>query len=83
MRRKYNNRISTYTHARYKLKILPFGRSGSFEPFTHQVMNDSGFDNDSGIFDGGKSKVSLDGVSLCHIRSQSMGKLVTLKGMIV
>lgn len=72
---------------KYELKILPLGRKGSYHPFIHQgdittigrVSN--GFDDDNSGEHA--SKNFNDGVSLRQIRSHSMGKLVTLKGMIV
>ena len=67
---------------RYELRILPIGRSGTFPPFTKQQRNQySSHDDESSVE---KVKVtSLNGLSLRHIRSQSMGKLVTISGMIV
>jgi DNA replication licensing factor MCM7 len=65
---------------RYELRILPRGRTGSFPPFTKQQK--------ASIHDTGRNPekdklYSLNGVSLRHVRSQSMGKLVTISGMIV
>ena len=59
---------------RYELRILPLGRNGSHAPFRHQyypkAMNDTVQDIN-------------DGVSLRYVRSRSMGRLVTIRGMIV
>ena len=63
---------------RYELRILPIGRKGSLAPFDVQVAPSS-----SSNHDGKASSSSTDGVSLRTIRSKSMGKLVTLKGMVV
>ena len=72
---------------RYELKILPLGRNGSYPPFIHKAQRNrfsNSFDLDDPNGAGGKGyNKSLDGVSLRHIRSQSMGRLVILKGMIV
>jgi DNA replication licensing factor MCM7 len=61
---------------RYELRILPIGRNGSLAPFDVQVHP-----NDNATFES--ESTSVDGVSLRTIRSKSMGKLVTLKGMVV
>jgi DNA replication licensing factor MCM7 len=67
---------------RYELKILPFGRKGSHHPFIyHARHHDMALDFDQEFTKS--SDKTFDGVSLRHIRSQSMGRLVTLKGMIV
>jgi DNA replication licensing factor MCM7 len=63
---------------RYELRILPLGRSGVHPPFKYQVTRSVEYSKD-----GKPVKKSLDGVSLRHIRSQAMGTLVTIKGMIV
>jgi DNA replication licensing factor MCM7 len=55
---------------RYELRILPRGRPGTLPPFTHQ-------------YHGTKQLAILEGVSLRSVRSQSMGRLVTMRGMIV
>jgi DNA replication licensing factor MCM7 len=55
---------------RYELRILPLGRRGTLFPFVGQHL----------------SKHALpppQGVSLRHVRSKSMGRLVTLTGMVV
>lgn len=65
---------------RYELRILPLGRSGVHPPFQfqHDVSRSVEFSED-----GKPVKSFLDGISLRHIRSQAMGTLVTIKGMIV
>lgn len=56
---------------RYELRILPLGRKGSLPPFVNQHH--------------GKNSPKEDdrGVSLRSVRSRSMGRLVTIQGMIV
>jgi len=64
---------------RYELRILPLGRPGVLPPFKFQHTN-----NTSLLDQLDKSNNNtLVGVSLRHIRSQSMGRLVTIRGMIV
>ena len=55
---------------RYELRILPLGRRGSLPPFVNQVVRTD---------DAGKPPTA---VSLRQIRSRSMGRLVTVTGMI-
>jgi DNA replication licensing factor MCM7 len=57
---------------RYELRILPMGRKGTQAPFHNQVYPK--------VLEG---EMSEEGVSLRFIRSRSMGRLVTMKGMIV
>ena len=73
---------------RYELRILPLGRKGTFPPFSHQSKAKE-FESEGGgagnIEKSGSAGGALvgDGVSLRNIRSRSMGRLVTIKGMIV
>jgi DNA replicative helicase MCM subunit Mcm2 (Cdc46/Mcm family) len=66
---------------RYELRILPLGRRGTLAPFDRQHIPHRGA--------GGGDKLSkqqetaCEGVSLRHVRSKSMGKLVTIRGMVV
>lgn len=58
---------------RYELRILPLGRRGSFPPFQDQYIPQA---------------IQLatpvpKGVSLRHVRSRNMGRLVTITGMVV
>lgn len=57
---------------RYELRILPVGRYGSLFPFENQHH-------------AKKSDLekTMSGVSLRYVRSRSMGRLVTIRGMIV
>eukprot|EP00557_Chaetoceros_sp_GSL56_P012264 CAMPEP_0176484524 /NCGR_PEP_ID=MMETSP0200_2-20121128/4503_1 /TAXON_ID=947934 /ORGANISM="Chaetoceros sp., Strain GSL56" /LENGTH=865 /DNA_ID=CAMNT_0017881009 /DNA_START=61 /DNA_END=2658 /DNA_ORIENTATION=+ len=64
---------------RYELRILPLDRKGILPPFQYQYRGMVG----GGIGDEIQKNSALTGVSLRHIRSQSMGKLVTIRGMIV
>jgi Predicted ATPase involved in replication control, Cdc46/Mcm family len=76
---------------RYELRILPRKRQGVHPPFLHQyrpemgrrVHGDDGDEEEDEEEDVQKLSSALMGVSLRHIRSQSMGKLVTIQGMIV
>ena len=57
---------------RYELRILPLGRRGTLTPFEDQHLP--------------KSSAAVpppDGVSLRHVRSKSMGRMVTITGMVV
>lgn len=56
---------------RYELRILPFGRKGSVLISASKSLSD----NDNTKED--------EGLALRHVRSRSMGKLVTITGMIV
>lgn len=58
---------------RYELRILPVGRRGSLFPFNNQYLPKAA---------ASKSMIP-QGVSLRHVRSKSMGRLVTITGMIV
>ena len=57
---------------RYELRILPLGRRGSLFPFQNQHLSKTA-----------ASVAPPKGVSLRHVRSKSMGRLVTLTGMVV
>ena len=59
---------------RYELRILPLGRNGSHTPFRHQYYPKDLHDTVQDIGNG---------VSLRYVRSRSMGRLVTIRGMIV
>eukprot|EP00978_Attheya_sp_CCMP212_P003554 scaffold7454_cov53-Attheya_sp.AAC.10 len=67
---------------RYELRILPLGRSGSLPPFVHQHTSSAGAVSKS-LEDEDAQVGSKDGISLRHVRSRSMGRLVTVRGMIV
>jgi DNA replication licensing factor MCM7 len=54
---------------RYELRILPKGRRGTLPPFCNQFFS--------------KKHPEPQGLALRHVRSRSMGNLVTIKGMIV
>ncbi|MGK3735662.1 MAG: DNA replicative helicase MCM subunit Mcm2 (Cdc46/Mcm family), partial [Bacillariaceae sp.] len=67
---------------RYELRILPFGRRGSLFPFENQFISSKTLNTDragSSVGDDGIPR----GVSLRHVRSKSMGRIVTITGMIV
>ena len=61
---------------RYELRILPFGRKGPKTTTTTTVATKDLEDNDD-------STSSSFGLPLRHVRSRSMGRLVTISGMIV
>ena len=61
---------------RYELRILPIGRRGMLAPFEDQYISSKTLDNYSA---GSIPR----GVSLRHVRSKSMGRIVTITGMIV
>jgi len=61
---------------RYELRILPPGRRGSLPPFVHQYLPKPQPPHPY-------QTTATDGVSLRVIRSRSMGRLVTVRGMIV
>lgn len=65
---------------RYELRILPLGRQGVHPPFQcqHHTSRNIEYSEEENLVQS-----SLDGISLRHIRSQAMGTLVTIKGMIV
>lgn len=72
---------------RYELRILPIGRKGCFAPFVHKY-DDCGFSISHQIINGKGDKIvgrenMSDGISLRHVRSQSLGRLVSIEGMIV
>jgi DNA replicative helicase MCM subunit Mcm2 (Cdc46/Mcm family) len=56
---------------RYELRVLPLGRRGSLFPFGNQHLPKAA------------STAIPNGVSLRHVRSKSMGRLVTITGMVV
>jgi DNA replication licensing factor MCM7 len=56
---------------RYELRILPVGRRGTLFPFTNQYVPPK------------LATTAPTGVSLRHVRSKSMGRLVTITGMVV
>lgn len=58
---------------RYELRILPVGRKGTLFPFVNQHISKDG------PYKGGEPT----GLSLRDIRSRSMGRIVTIRGMIV
>lgn len=58
---------------RYEIRVLPLGRRGTRFPFVNQHVSKDGAYNGS----------DLTGLSLRDIRSRSMGKIVTVRGMIV
>ncbi len=62
---------------RYELRILPLGRRGVLAPFEDQYLSKS-FNNNNN-----NTGQEARGVSLRHVRSKSMGRLVTITGMIV
>ena len=57
---------------RYELRILPMGRRGMHYPFHQQYIKQHQ-----------KQHQPPKGLSLRHVRSKSMGKLVTIHGMVV
>jgi DNA replicative helicase MCM subunit Mcm2 (Cdc46/Mcm family) len=65
---------------RYELRILPLGRRGTLAPFLHQHLptSKSISSNNNDL-----EKTRSEGVSLRHVRSKSMGRLVTIRGMVV
>ncbi|KAG7355083.1 minichromosome maintenance complex protein [Nitzschia inconspicua] len=58
---------------RYELRILPIGRRGSFFPFHDQYIPQAIL----------TAIPPPKGVSLRHVRSRNMGRLVTITGMVV
>jgi DNA replication licensing factor MCM7 len=54
---------------RYELRILPRGRPGTLFPFVRQYIRNT--------------IKAVPGVSLRHVRAKSMGRLVTITGMVV
>lgn len=69
---------------RYELRILPRGRKGSLPPFVHQQHAKEVMPPTSANID--KERLQTDalvGISLRNVRSRSMGRLVTVRGMIV
>lgn len=65
---------------RYELRILPMGRPGAHNPFKFQHRPNHNSLN--AILDKSNQN-TMSGVSLRHIRSHAMGRLVTIRGMIV
>ena len=61
---------------RYELRVLPVGRRGTLAPFDRQYIP-------HGQTSLNKEDPARDGVSVRHVRSKSMGKLVTIRGMVV
>ena len=71
---------------RYELRILPLGRKGVYPPFMHQrssMRPDAAAAAAASTEKAHREALEADGVSLREIRSRSMGRLVTIKGMIV
>jgi len=77
---------------RYELRILPLGRKGTLPPFAQQQHSktaagmtaiDGNNNNSNGTDKQQQQQESLGGVSLRAVRSHSMGRLVTIRGMIV
>lgn len=62
---------------RYELRVLPRGRSGTFPPFVNQHKAKT-VDRNSA-----QTSAVMEGASLRDVRSRSMGRLVTIRGMIV
>ncbi|KAL7536153.1 LOW QUALITY PROTEIN: hypothetical protein ACHAWF_011224 [Thalassiosira exigua] len=74
---------------RYELRLLPLRRPGSIPPFHRQRRDGASSpypsnvpSKDSSSSSGGGSG-ALEGVSLRQVRSRAVGRLVTLRGMIV
>jgi len=63
---------------RYELRILPLKRPGALPPFDRQYIDgkDSQYASEEGVGE-------VQGVSLRRVRSQAIGSLVTVCGMIV
>ena len=59
---------------RYEVRVLPRGRRGVLYPFDRQHFPKSRLAGQAG---------AQDGLSLRHVRSRSIGRLVTITGMIV
>jgi len=70
-------------HRFYELRILPLGRQGTFPPFARQYHGKSQRSGADQAATGKDTSSLLDGVSLRTVRSKSMGRLVTIRGMIV
>jgi DNA replication licensing factor MCM7 len=69
---------------RYELRILPRGRKGSLPPFVHQQHAKEAMPPTSANVDKERLQTdALAGISLRNVRSRSMGRLVTVRGMIV
>lgn len=84
---------------RYELRILPKGRRGTLPPFVNQYLpkttasssssttaaaGDSAPTTPNKIASSSSSATGgVDGVSMRSVRSRSMGRLVTIRGMIV
>eukprot|EP00980_Cylindrotheca_fusiformis_P016394 scaffold4887_cov118-Cylindrotheca_fusiformis.AAC.4 len=61
---------------RYELRILPMGRPGTLFPFTEQYIPHTNAHSK-------QLQQCKTGVSLRHVRAKSMGRLVTITGMVV
>uniref|UniRef100_A0A7S4NB39 DNA replication licensing factor MCM7 n=1 Tax=Odontella aurita TaxID=265563 RepID=A0A7S4NB39_9STRA len=78
---------------RYELRVLPLGRAGTCPPFARQHRTDGAGASDKegdAIADAGTVTASgapplpgPRGVSLRRVRSRSVGRLVTVRGMVV
>jgi len=68
---------------RYELRVLPVGRKGVFPPFMYQRTTSSPSTASSDTEKSHQQNLDNDGVSLREIRSRSIGRLVTIRGMIV
>jgi len=67
---------------RYELRILPLGRRGTLFPFEDQYFSGNKVPGSNSNSNANDSSIPR-GVSLRHVRSKSMGRLVTITGMIV
>ncbi|KAL9189100.1 hypothetical protein ACHAXT_011590 [Thalassiosira profunda] len=65
---------------RYELRVLPLKRPGNFPPFHDQYREAANSPYPSAKLE---SAGDVDGVSLRQVRSRAVGRLVTLRGMIV
>eukprot|EP00956_Cyclotella_meneghiniana_P005384 scaffold6788_cov71-Cyclotella_meneghiniana.AAC.6 len=68
---------------RYELRILPLKRPGVFPPFDKQYREGKSVDTTSLPGSSAAYSSTISEMSLRQIRSNSMGQLVTLRGMIV
>lgn len=66
---------------RYELRILPLGRRGMYFPFQNQYLSMKKGTTTT-TSSSPPSSIPI-GVSLRHVRSKSMGRLVTITGMVV
>ena len=72
---------------RYELRILPVGRSGMYPPFQHQSHSHSTTYNKDHM-DKTRAMTTMESstilpTSIRNVRAQSIGRLVTITGMIV